>query len=45
MKKTIAILTALLLLFIVPQFAAMYDNSSAQLPTFTQVLLTLAEKA
>lgn len=37
------ILTALLLLFIVPQFAAMYDNSSAQLPTFTQVLLTLSQ--
>ena len=36
------ILTALLLLFIVPQFAAMYDNSSAPLPTFTQVLLTLS---
>jgi len=37
------ILTALLLLFIVPQFAAMYDNSSAQLPTFTQVLFTLSQ--
>ena len=37
------ILTALLLLFIVPQFAAMYDNSSAQLPTFTQILLTLSQ--
>ncbi len=37
------ILTALLLLFIVPQFAEMYDNSSAQLPTFTQVLLTLSQ--
>ena len=37
------ILTALLLLFIVPQFAAMYDNSSAPLPTFTQVLLTLSQ--
>ena len=37
------ILTALLLFFIVPQFAAMYDNSSAQLPTFTQVLLTLSQ--
>lgn len=37
------ILTALLLLFIVPQFAAMYDNSSAQLPTFTKVLLTLSQ--
>jgi len=37
------ILTALLLLFIVPQFAQMYDNSSAQLPTFTQVLLTLSQ--
>ena len=37
------ILTALLLLFIVPQFAAMYDNSSAQLATFTQVLLTLSQ--
>ena len=37
------ILTTLLLLFIVPQFAAMYDNSSAQLPTFTQVLLTLSQ--
>lgn len=37
------ILTALLLLFIVPQFAAMYDNSSAQLPTFTKVLVTLSQ--
>lgn len=37
------ILTALLLLFIVPQFATMYDNSSAQLPTFTQILLTLSQ--
>lgn len=37
------ILTTLLLLFIVPQFAAMYDNSNAQLPTFTQVLLTLSQ--
>lgn len=37
------ILTALLLLFIVPQFAEMYDNSSAPLPTFTQVLLTLSQ--
>ena len=37
------ILTALLLLFIVPQFAAMYDNSSAPLPTFTQILLTLSQ--
>ena len=37
------ILTALLLLFIVPQFAEMYDSSSAQLPTFTQVLLTLSQ--
>ena len=37
------ILTTLLLLFIVPQFAAMYDNSSAKLPTFTQVLLTLSQ--
>ena len=37
------ILTALLLLFIVPQFAEMYDNSSALLPTFTQVLLTLSQ--
>ncbi|MBN6067564.1 type II secretion system F family protein [Aggregatibacter actinomycetemcomitans] len=37
------ILTALLLLFIVPQFAAMYDNSNAQLPAFTQVLLTLSQ--
>nr|WP_311462451.1 type II secretion system F family protein [uncultured Aggregatibacter sp.] len=37
------ILTALLLLFIVPQFAEMYDNSSAPLPTFTQMLLTLSQ--
>ena len=37
------ILSALLLLFIVPQFAEMYDNSSAPLPTFTQVLLTLSQ--
>ena len=37
------ILTALLLLFIVPQFAEMYDNSSAPLPTFTKVLLTLSQ--
>ncbi len=37
------ILTALLLLFIVPQFSEMYDNSSAPLPTFTQVLLTLSQ--
>ena len=37
------ILTALLLLFIVPQFAEMYDSNSAQLPTFTQVLLTLSQ--
>ena len=37
------ILTALLLLFIVPQFAEMYDNSSAPLPTFTLILLTLSQ--
>ncbi|AMQ94354.1 type II secretion system protein F [Aggregatibacter actinomycetemcomitans] len=37
------ILTALLLLFIVPQFAAMYDSSNAQLPVFTQVLLALSQ--
>ena len=37
------ILTILLLLFIVPQFATMYDNNSAQLPTFTQLLLTLSQ--
>lgn len=37
------ILTILLLLFIVPQFAAMYDNNSAQLPAFTQLLLTLSQ--
>ena len=36
-------LTVLLLLFIVPQFAAMYDNNSAQLPAFTQLLLTLSQ--
>ncbi len=37
------ILTILLLLFIVPQFAAMYDNNSTQLPAFTQLLLTLSQ--
>lgn len=37
------ILTALLLLFIVPQFASMYDNNQAKLPTFTRVLLNLSE--
>lgn len=37
------ILTILLLLFIVPQFAAMYDNNSAQLPAFTQLLLMLSQ--
>ena len=37
------ILTILLLLFIVPQFTAMYDNNRAQLPAFTQLLLTLSQ--
>ncbi|WP_439328038.1 type II secretion system F family protein [Lonepinella sp. BR2357] len=35
-------LTALLLIFIVPQFADMYGNNQAQLPFFTQVLLFLS---
>ena len=36
------ILTVCLLLFIVPQFAEMYDDNQAQLPTFTAVLLSLS---
>ena len=36
------ILTVCLLLFIVPQFAEMYDDNQAQLPTFTAVLLNLS---
>ncbi|WP_386687254.1 type II secretion system F family protein [Lonepinella sp. MS14437] len=36
------ILTALLLIFIVPQFADMYGDNQAQLPFFTQVLLFLS---
>ncbi|MCK3658437.1 type II secretion system protein F [Pasteurellaceae bacterium Pebbles2] len=36
------ILTALLLIFIVPQFADMYSNNQAQLPFFTQILLSLS---
>lgn len=36
------ILTILLLIFVVPQFAEMYGNNQAQLPTFTMVLLSLS---
>lgn len=36
------ILTVLLLLFIVPQFAEMYEGNQTQLPVFTTVLLTLS---
>lgn len=36
------ILTVLLLLFIVPQFAQMYDNNQASLPFFTQFLMNLS---
>lgn len=36
------ILTVLLLLFIVPQFAQMYDNHQASLPFFTQFLMNLS---
>lgn len=37
------LLTLGLLIFIVPQFATMYDNHQAQLPIFTQILLNLSE--
>lgn len=37
------ILTILLLLFIVPQFAEMYGDNQAQLPTFTILLLSLSD--
>ncbi|MDO4431234.1 MAG: type II secretion system F family protein [Lonepinella koalarum] len=36
------ILTLLLLLFVVPQFAEMYNNNNAELPFFTQLLLDLS---
>lgn len=36
------ILTVLLLLFIVPQFAEMYSGNQAELPFFTQILLNLS---
>lgn len=36
------ILTVLLLLFVVPQFAQMYENNRAELPFFTQILLNLS---
>ena len=36
------ILTALLLIFIVPQFAEMYVNNQAELPVFTALLLSLS---
>lgn len=35
-------LSILLLLFVVPQFAEMYDSNQAQLPTFTAILLYLS---
>lgn len=35
-------LTVLLLIFIVPQFAALYGENQAQLPTFTKILLWLS---
>ncbi|MCW9710102.1 type II secretion system F family protein [Avibacterium sp. 21-586] len=37
------LLTLLLLIFIVPQFAEMYGNNNANLPTFTALLLHLSE--
>lgn len=37
------ILTLLLLYFVVPQFAEMYSQNQAQLPLFTQVLLSLSQ--
>ena len=37
------ILTVLLLLFVVPQFAEMYQQNQQQLPLFTQILLQLSE--
>ncbi|ABR73985.1 type II secretion system protein F [Actinobacillus succinogenes] len=37
------ILTALLLIFIVPQFAEMYGGESTQLPLFTQILMNLSQ--
>ena len=36
------LLTMLLLIFIVPQFAEMYGDNQAQLPTFTAILLSLS---
>lgn len=39
---TSLILTALLLIFIVPQFAEMYGEKQTELPTFTVLLLTLS---
>ncbi|MGQ0287060.1 type II secretion system F family protein [Pasteurellaceae bacterium 22721_9_1] len=36
-------LTVLLLIFVVPQFAEMYANNQAELPFFTQVLLTASD--
>lgn len=36
------ILTALLLIFIVPQFAEMYGGETAQLPLFTRILMNLS---
>ena len=35
-------LTLMLLLFIVPQFAEMYQSNNSELPTLTQVLLTMS---
>jgi len=37
------ILTALLLIFIVPQFAEMYGGETTQLPLFTRILLCLSQ--
>lgn len=37
------ILTALLLIFIVPQFAEMYGGETTQLPLFTRILLYLSQ--
>lgn len=36
------ILTALLLIFIVPQFAEMYGSNQSELPFFTQLLLNIS---
>ena len=36
-------LTLILLLFVVPQFAEMYGENSAELPTLTAVLLAMSQ--